>query len=176
MAVVTPDLFALLGVAPIAGRVLAPDDDMHGAERTAVISETLWARSLRPRCRRSSASRSLLDGDPIVVVGVMPARFEFPFDAENPPQIWMPVLASRFSAQWADQRGASFLKAIGRLRPGVALPAAQAELSGIAARIDAANPRNGTPRHRRAAVPGRPRRRTTGRRWSRCSARSRRCC
>ena len=56
----------------------------------------------------------------------------------------MPVLASRFSAQWADQRGASFLKAIGRLRPGVALPAAQSELSAIAARIDAANPRNGT--------------------------------
>src|SRR3954465_5307843 len=38
MAVVTPDLFPLLGVAPIAGRVLAPSDDMHGAERTAVIS------------------------------------------------------------------------------------------------------------------------------------------
>src|SRR4051794_17942222 len=44
MAVVTPDLFALLGVAPIAGRVLAPTDDAHGAERTAVISETLWSR------------------------------------------------------------------------------------------------------------------------------------
>ena len=85
----------------------------------------------------------------------MPARFEFPFDAENPPQIWMPVLASRFSAQWADQRGASFLKAIGRLRPGVALPAAQAELAAIAARIDAANPRNGTRGVAGAAVPGR---------------------
>src|SRR4051812_37436748 len=46
VAVVTPDLFPLLGVAPIVGRVLAPADDLHGAERTAVISETLWARSL----------------------------------------------------------------------------------------------------------------------------------
>ena len=94
----------------------------------------------------------------------MPARFEFPFDAENPPQIWMPVLASRFSAQWADQRGASFLKAIGRLRPGVALPAAQSELSAIAARIDAANPRNGAAR---ASSSGRSRTSwsgTTGRR------------
>src|SRR6516162_1623746 len=45
MAVVTPELFPLLGVAPIAGRVLGPSDDMHGAERTAVISESLWARS-----------------------------------------------------------------------------------------------------------------------------------
>jgi putative ABC transport system permease protein len=143
MAVVTPDIFPLLGIAPIAGRVLSPSDDLHGAERTAVISETLWTRSFG---RETSiiGKPALLDGDPIVIVGVMPARFEFPFDAENPSQIWMPVLASRFSAQWADQRGASFLKAVGRLRPGIALPAAQSELSAIAARIDAANPRNGT--------------------------------
>jgi predicted permease len=143
MAVVTPELFPLLGVAPIAGRVLAPGDDAHGAERTAVISETLWTRSFE-RDPSIIGKAVLLDGDPIVIVGVMPARFEFPFDAENPSQIWMPVLASRFSAQWADQRGASFLKAIGRLRPGVGLSAAQSELSAIAARIDAANPRNGT--------------------------------
>ena len=142
MAVVTPDIFPLLGVAPIAGRVLQPADDAHGAERTAVISETLWTRSFGHDA--SIIGRpALLDGDPIVIVGVMPASFEFPFDAENPIEIWMPVLASRFSAQFADQRGASFLKALGRLRPGVALTTAQTELAGIAARIDAANPRNG---------------------------------
>ena len=143
MAVVTPDIFPLLGVAPIAGRVLQPADDTRGAERTAVISETLWTRSFG-RNASIIGKAALLDGDPIVIVGVMPAHFEFPFDTENPPQVWLPVLASRFSAQWADQRGASFLKAVGRLRPGVALPAAQSEMSAIAARIDAANPRNGT--------------------------------
>ena len=142
LAVVTPDLFPLLGVAPIAGRVFGPADDLHGAERTAVISETLWTRYFA-RDPSMVGTPALLDGDPIVIVGVMPARFEFPFDTENPPQIWMPVLASRFAAQWADQRGASFLKAVGRLRPGVALPAAQAELSGIAARVNAANPQHG---------------------------------
>ena len=143
MAVVTPDIFPLLGVAPIAGRVLQPADDTRGAERTAVISETLWTRSFG-RNASIIGKAALLDGEPIVIVGVMPAHFEFPFDTENPPQVWLPVLASRFSAQWADQRGASFLKAVGRLRPGVALPAAQSEMSAIAARIDAANPRNGT--------------------------------
>ena len=142
MAVVTPAIFSLLGVSPIAGRVLEPADDTHGAERTAVISDALWARYFA-RDRSILGKAALLDGDPIVIVGVMPARFEFPFDTENPPQIWMPVLASRFSAQWADQRGASFLKAIGRLHPGVALPAAQSELSGIAARVNAANPQIG---------------------------------
>src|SRR4051794_38231728 len=140
MAVVTPDLFPLLGVAPLAGRVLAPADDVHGAERTAVISETLWSRYFA-RDPSIIGKPALLDGDPITIVGVMPARFEFPFSTEDPPQIWMPVLASRFSAQWADQRGAAFLKAIGRLRPGIGLRAAQSELSSIAVRISAANPR-----------------------------------
>jgi putative ABC transport system permease protein len=143
MAVVTPDIFTLLGVPPLAGRTLQGSDDLHGAERTAVISEALWAKSFG-RDASIIGKPAMLDGDPIIIVGVMPARFEFPFESENPIQIWMPVLASRFSTQWADQRGASFLKAIGRLRPGVALPAAQSELAAIEARIDAANPRNGT--------------------------------
>ena len=142
VAVVTPDLFSLLGVPPIAGRVLGRADDTHGAERTAVISDTLWARYFA-RDLSIIGKPALLDGDPIVIVGVMPAEFEFPFDSENPPQIWMPVLASRFSAQWADQRGASFLKAVGRLHPGVALSAAQSELSSIAARVNAVNPQTG---------------------------------
>ncbi len=143
VAVVTPDLFTLLGVEPIAGRVLAPEDDKHGAVRTAVISETLWVHRFN-RDQTIIGKAALLDGDPIVIVGVMPTGFQFPFDAEDPPQIWMPILASRFSAQWADQRGASFLKAIGRPRPGVALKTARSELAGIAARVNAANPRNGS--------------------------------
>ncbi len=141
--VMTPDIFPLLGVSPIAGRVLQPNDDTHGAMRTAVISENLWTRVFN-RDPKLIGQSIVLDGDPITVVGVMPARFEFPFDSEEPPQIWMPILASRFSAQWADQRGASFLKVIGHLSPGVPLQAAQAELATIAARMDAADPRNGT--------------------------------
>jgi predicted permease len=142
MAVVTADLFPLLGVAPIQGRVLAPGDDARGATRTAVISETLWEQRFA-RDPSVVGSAAVFDGDPIVIVGVMPSRFEFPFDAENPPQIWMPIMASRFSMQWADQRGASFLKAIGHLRGGAQLPAAQAEMSAIAARVNAANPQDG---------------------------------
>ena len=143
IAVVTPDLFPLLGVAPLAGRVLEPADDTHGAERVAVISETLWTNRFS-RDRAILGARVILDGDPVAIVGVMPASFEFPFDSEKPPQIWLPVLSSRFSAQWADQRGASFLKAVGRLHPGVAMASAQAELTALAAGIDAAHPRNGT--------------------------------
>ena len=101
----------------------------------------------------------MLDGDPVTVIGVMPAGFEFPFDAEDPTDVWMPVMASRFAAQWADQRGASFLNAIGRLRPGVERPAAQAELTAVAARIAAGEPARQRERRPRSSVPGRARRR-----------------
>jgi len=143
LAVVSSDLFSLLGVAPIQGRVFRDEDDARGAARTAVISERLWAR----RFSRDPAiigSAITLDGDPVTVVGVMPASFEFPFDAEDPTDVWMPIMSSRFAAQWADQRGASFLDTLGRLRPGVGVAAAQAELTTVAARIAEANPRNGT--------------------------------
>jgi putative ABC transport system permease protein len=143
LAVVTHDLFPLLGVAPIQGRVFGPADDARGAPRTAVISDGLWTRQFS-RDPAIIGSTVRLDGDAVTLVGVMPAGFEFPFDAEDPTDIWMPVMASRFAAQWADERGASFLKALGRLRSGVEVPAAQAELSAIAAHIDQANPRNGS--------------------------------
>ena len=143
LAVVSSDLFALLGVAPIQGRVFRDEDDTRGAARTAVISEGLWARRFS-RDPSIVGSAITLDGDPVTVIGVMPASFEFPFDAEDPTDVWMPIMASRFAAQWADQRGASFLDTLGRLRPGVGVAAAQAELATVAARIAEANPRNGT--------------------------------
>src|SRR4051812_31157548 len=141
-AVVTADLFALLGAVPIQGRVLTRSDEVRGATRTAVISEVLWSERFS-RDPSIIGQPIVLDGDPVVVVGVLPARFEFPIDAETPAQIWMPIMASRFTAQWADQRGASFLKAIGHLRGGTDLAAARAEMSAIAARVNAANPQEG---------------------------------
>src|SRR5580765_1956174 len=142
LAVVTSDLFPMLGVAPIKGRVFGPGDDVRGAIRTAVSSEGLWTRQLS-RDPSIVGRVVLLDGDPVTVIGVMPAGFEFPFDAEDPIEVWMPVMASRFAEQWADQRGASFLKVIGRLRSGAARAAAQAEMTAISARLAQANPRDG---------------------------------
>ena len=143
LAVVSADLFPLLGVVPIQGRVFRAEDDARGAARTAVISEGLWERRFS-RDPSIVGSAITLDGDAVTVIGVMPAGFEFPFDAEDPTDVWMPIMASRFAAQWADQRGASFLKALGRLRPGTGVAAAQAELATVAARIAQENPRNGT--------------------------------
>jgi predicted permease len=138
---VSADLFPMLGVAPLHGRVFGPEDHQRGAPRTVILSEGLWTR----RFARDSAvvGRSItLDGDPFTVVGVMPASFEFPYNAEDPTELWTPIRASRFAATWADQRDASFLRGIGRLRDGVGVAAAQAEFTTIASRLAAQYPRN----------------------------------
>lgn len=85
----------------------------------------------------------VVDAEPFEVVGVMLPTFQFPIDAEDPAQLWMPVFASRFAASWADQRGASFMKAIGLLKPGVRPETAQAELVPIEAAIDKDSGRTG---------------------------------
>ena len=141
-AVVTSDLFPMLGVAPVLGRVFVPDDDRKGAARTVLLSDKLWAS--RFNRDRGVVGRSIaIDSDPFVVIGVMPPTFQFPIDAEDPAQVWMPVYASRFAESWADQRGASFLKAIGQLKPGARADTAQAELVPIEARIDKDSKRTG---------------------------------
>jgi putative ABC transport system permease protein len=140
---VTADLFPMLGVAPLHGRIFDQHDDAKGSPRTVVLSEGLWDRRFG-RDAGLVGRPITLDGEPYVVIGVMPASFEFPFDSEDPPQLWMPVNASPFAAQWAEQRNASFLKTLGRLRPRSTIAAAQAELSTIAGRLATEYPRNRT--------------------------------
>ena len=139
--VVSPELLSLLGVPPLRGRVFTADDDTPGAPRTAILAESTWNK-LFSRDEGIVGRTITLSGDPFTVVGVMPASFEFPFDAEEKAELWMPVRASRFSANWAEQRSASFLHAIGRLKAGASVTSAQADLSTIAARLATQYPRN----------------------------------
>jgi putative ABC transport system permease protein len=142
IAVVTSDLMPMLGVRPALGRVFLPDDDKKGAPRTVILSDDLWMKRFN-RDRGIVGRHIVIDTEPFEVVGVMPPEFQFPIDAEDPVQLWMPVYASRFAASWADQRGASFLKAIGLLKSGLAPETAQAELVPIEERIDKDSGRTG---------------------------------
>jgi putative ABC transport system permease protein len=140
-AVVSPELLSMLGVPPLRGRVFTADDDKPGAQRTVVIAESLWNKTFS-RDEHTVGRSITLDGDPFLVIGIMPASFEFPFDAEDPAQIWIPVRASRFAANWAEQRNASFLHGLGRLKAGATITSAQADLSTIAGRLAEQYPRN----------------------------------
>ena len=79
-------------------------------------------------------------------------------------EIWMPMVADQFVASMMDGRGASFMNAIGRLRPGATVGQAQSELAAIAGRLAAAVPANQRrPNHRGAAASRRHRRRLPSR-------------
>ena len=133
VAVVAGDFFETLGVFPLRGRWLTAADDVKSGARFMVISESLWTR----RFGRADAVLGrvvTIDGQPATIVGVMPASFEFPFDAET-VQAWMPTYALGLTAQFTDQRGASFLRGLGHVRAGATLSQANAELATIAGRL-----------------------------------------
>jgi putative ABC transport system permease protein len=142
IAIFTSDLLPMLGAQPQLGRVFTQDDDKKGAPRTVILSDTLWSTRFN-RARDIVGRLIVIDADPFEVVGVMAPDFQFPIDAEDPAQLWMPVYASRFAAAWADQRGAGFMKAIGLLKSGLRPEAVQAELAPLEERIDKGSGRTG---------------------------------
>ena len=125
--VVSGDFFPLLGVRALHGRTLLPADDVPQA-RVAVLGHALWTR--RFGADPGLVGRTIrLDGNAYEVVGVMPAGFAFPEQSE----VWTPI---GFTPEaLSNQRGAHYLDVIGRLKPGVTLTQAQADLTTLAARL-----------------------------------------
>ncbi len=125
---VTSGFFESLGVAPSAGRFLAPAEFVPGRDRTVVISHDLWKR--RFGSEPSLVGKTIrLEGEPYLVAGVMPAGFRFPEDGAD---AWIPLA---FAADVGTQRGAHYLEVIGRLKAGVPREQADAEIRAIAARL-----------------------------------------
>ena len=124
---VTADVFPMLGVAPIKGRVFTDDEDRQEA-RVAIISYALWQR--RYGGDPSLIGRDiLLDDQRTTVVGVMPSGFEI-LDKEI--DLWVPMA---FYPDEITSRGSHYLNVIGRLKSGVTLSQAQADIDTITRRI-----------------------------------------
>ncbi|MES2124854.1 MAG: ABC transporter permease [Gemmatimonadota bacterium] len=153
---VTADLFPLLRVKPLLGRVFRPDETELGHEHVVVLSYGLWQRRFGGD-PAILARTILLDGESYQVIGVMPREFGFaPFWATN-TQLWAP---KAFTAEAATSRGAQSLRVFARLRDGVSLAAAQADVSLISGRIEQRYPgvaRNITVRTLQETVVGRVR-------------------
>jgi putative ABC transport system permease protein len=123
---VDPTFFELLGVQPMLGRTFAADD---ARAQVVVLTERVWRRRFGadPTVVGQLVS---LNGMAHTVVGVLPAGFVFPFrDAE----VAVP-LAIESDPRRSD-RGAGFLRVVARLRPGVSVSAAKADLDAIGARL-----------------------------------------
>ncbi|HVJ29852.1 MAG TPA: ABC transporter permease, partial [Gammaproteobacteria bacterium] len=130
----TPNLFATIGLAPILGRTFASDD---GASEAVVISERFWLRRLGGD--PAAVGRAItLDGTPHVVVGIVPPDFRFPYGEKDV------FIATDFSPQVLAENGAFIWSVVAKLRAGVSIEAARAEMDGVAAALRAEN-RNGSP-------------------------------
>ena len=120
------NLFDVLGAGPALGPGFPPGGPLYGTERIAVVSDRLW----RSRYQADPAliGRQLtLNGSPYTIVGIMPPRFDFPGDID----VWQ-------RSTWdfrRHSRGAHFMEAVLRLRPGVEVARAQADASGLASRL-----------------------------------------
>jgi predicted permease len=128
------NFFSLLGVTPLLGRTWAAGEDQPGKDDVAILSYGFW--------------RSHFAGDPAVVgkpieldarkytiVGVMPASFRFPVES----QLWIPQV---MDSKLFGGRGNHWASAIGRMKPGVSMKAAQADLKVIAARLEKQYPKS----------------------------------
>jgi putative ABC transport system permease protein len=133
---VTANTFGLLGAAAFHGRSLMLDDGRPDAPDVVVLSYGLWQRRFGG-APSVIGQRVLLDGRGHTVVGVMPARFEFPvFNFKG--DAWAPL---KVEIEAGVPRAASpSIVAIARLKPDVGYSQAQAELDAIMRRLEADNP------------------------------------
>jgi len=135
-ALVTGTFFDLLGVKPTVGRLLRPDDDIVGGPGVVVLSDRLWRREFG--ADPQVVGRTLLfAGATYRVVGVAPPEFSFPARTES----WVPV-APELGRQYDVKLDRVYVNLIGRLKPGVTLRAARAELE-YALRADSATGKYG---------------------------------
>ncbi len=127
--VTSPSLFSTLQTGAAYGRVLTSEDAVLGATKTVVLSHALWSN--RFGADPGIVGRTIrLNGEPHVVVGVMPESFYFPTPRM---QLWVPFVFT--DAQRSDnERGTEFSNMIARLKPGVAPESIQRELDLIQAR------------------------------------------
>jgi putative ABC transport system permease protein len=131
---VSADLFPLLGVTPALGRALLPEEDQPGSQRAVILSHGLWQRRFGSDMTLIGKSLTL-DGESFTVVGVMPPGFQFPPQAQN--ELWANV---PFDANDLTRRGWRPLGVIARLKSGVNLDQANAELRAIAGRFPVSGP------------------------------------
>src|SRR5215213_9665002 len=130
---VTANFFPLLGVQPLLGRSFTPEEDRPGGSKAVVLSYGLW-QSHYGGDRNILNREILLNGEKHAVAGVMPASFQF-FAADV--RVWVPIALAQ--EDWAN-RGGHYLTVVARLKPGVLVTQAQADMNAVMRRISTDHP------------------------------------
>ena len=150
-AYITEDLFKIIGVSPVLGRDFKAEDNKPGAPKTTILGDEIWRRDFNadPNIVGKNVT---VNGKAATIIGVMPPGFKFPTSEE----LWTPLYN-----EWPlTPRGELFLGAnnrapavMGRLKPGVTLDQANAEMVTIARNIAADNPKTNKDFTSAAVVP-----------------------
>ena len=132
---VSREMFAVLGVQPEMGRVFTAEEDRVGDHAVVLLSHALWKRKFAGDTHILGKAVTL-DGMPYSVIGVLPAGFDFPSDEIQVflplhAQAWVPIMKNR---------AVHIITVLGRLKSGVSLEQAAAEMRGIAQRLQVAYP------------------------------------
>jgi putative ABC transport system permease protein len=130
VAATTADFFPVLGAEPLAGRFYQSEE-----ERVIVLSQGLWQRRFGSD-PAALGKTMVVDGEPMVVIGVAPRTLRFPEGAV----LWLPFRLDTAASERSRHR----LHVLGKLRPGVSLQRARADLDTIAARLERQYPESNT--------------------------------
>ncbi len=140
VALVDGDFFQTFQASPQIGRAITADDNQPGHDKVAILSHSLW-RSTFGSAPDIVGRPLLIDGKSYQVIGVMPETFEYPHFSDLPygvpqyktTQVWVPLA---LTAHGMAERDSSSGVAVARLKPGVSIAQAQAEMSAIMAQLD----------------------------------------
>ena len=135
-SVVGPDFFKIVGTQPMLGRTFLPEEYQQGRSRVLVVSDAFWRSHMGGS--PDAVGRTLdFDGQSYTVVGVMPRRFSVAAWGATMVPMWAPLA-------WTDKQKAvrenHNYQAVARLKPGVDLARAKAELEMISKRLEQAYP------------------------------------
>ena len=129
------NLLSTLQVEPALGRNFSPQEDQPGHGDVVLINSIAWEKFFNKNPQAVGSSLKL--GNKIyTVIGVMPAGFEFPYVGDG-PAVWSPLVPTKDYLE----RDSRTITAVGRLKPGVSVASAQAELAGIQTNIANAYPK-----------------------------------
>ena len=134
---VTANFFPLLRVRLFRGRNFQVEEEKRGSQPVTVISYEFW-QSRFGGDEAALTQLITLNGKPHAIIGILPPKFEFPLSVKD-PLVWTTVAAEGGNL---GERGAQVLLAVGRLKPGMTIEHAQAEMATIAASLEQEYPQS----------------------------------
>jgi putative ABC transport system permease protein len=132
---ISADAFSFMGVQPILGRLFRPEEDQLNAAPVALIGYEIWQNHFGGD--RAVVGKTIpINGKQVTIIGVMPKGWRFPEICD----LWMPLQMD----EKEQPRGSFFLDCIGKVKKGVPIEQARAELEAITARIAVQHPETNT--------------------------------